>query len=210
MRRVWRQCTLAFLPLLQACGSDSVPEVTGKDTSDRSVEAILNRTIYTSLDPQTLAAIPDEDLEQAVADYVFTKLKGLHSQEEEEQALSELSEGARALYYTWVVETEVNNGGFNQYYWNTGGKDATEAVDAFEFFGAKQHAALMREANELRAAEAEAIAEFEKLMTLEAFSETSKITKLGPLDDRFYQIEGGLSALRIAKIRKSPELFSGT
>ena len=35
------------------------------------------------------------------------------------------------------------------------------------------------------------------------------VSKLGPLDERFYGLDENLSALRIAKIRASPELFSG-
>jgi hypothetical protein len=42
--------------------------------------------------------------------------------------------GVRALYVTWEVEAEVNNGGFHQYYWNTGDRYSEQAVDGFEFF----------------------------------------------------------------------------
>jgi hypothetical protein len=177
------------------------------ESIEAAFEAFRNRTTYTSLDPETLASIPDDDLEQAVVDYIFSKLEDHYDQEE--QIISALPAGARALYLTWIVEAEVNNGGFNQYYWNTGGCFAAEAVTAFRFFGAHEHAALMQEANAVRAAEADAISEFEEQGTLEAFSESYEVSKLGPLDERFYQLGEGLSTLRIAKIRELPEEFSG-
>jgi len=75
----------------------------------------------------------------------------------------------------------MTHGGFNQYYYNTDGKFAEAAVAAFEFFGAKEHANPMREANAIRRAEAAAMARFKDAGTIEAFSESYKHTKLSPL-----------------------------
>ena len=40
---------------------------------ERRMEEFNNRTIYTSLDLETLASIPDDKLEQAIIDYIYTK-----------------------------------------------------------------------------------------------------------------------------------------
>ncbi|HEU4387012.1 MAG TPA: DUF4375 domain-containing protein [Blastocatellia bacterium] len=172
-----------------------------------SIEEFRNRKIYSALDSATLRAIPDSDIEQAVIDYVSTKLEGNYDREM--QIVNGLAPGTRALYLTWVVEGEVNNGGFNQYYYNTDGKFSEQATAAFEFFGAVEHAGLMREANAVRAAEEQRMAKYKDRGTLEAFSESYQETNLGPLDDRFYQLKEDLSALRIARIRSSPEMFEG-
>jgi len=172
-----------------------------------SLEAFANRKIYAQLDPPTLRSVADADVEQAIIDYVISQLDGHY--DEEVEIVRGLSTGVRATYLTWIVEAEVNNGGFNQYYFNTDGKFAAEAVDAFEYFGATQHAALMREANEVRASEAAEMAKFKERGSLEAFSESYEHTKLGPLDDRFYRLAENLSQLRIARIRRMPEQFSG-
>ena len=172
-----------------------------------SSDAFANRKIYSQLDPATLRSVADADLEQAIIDYVISKLDGHY--DEEVAIVGALSTGVRATYLTWIVEAEVNNGGFNQYYYNSGGKFAVEAVDAFEYFGATQHAALMREANAVRASEAAELAKFKDRGSLEAFSESYEHTKLGPLDDRFYRLAESLSQLRIARIRLTPEQFSG-
>lgn len=103
----------------------------------------------------------------------------------------------------------MNNGGFNQYYFNTDGAFASDAVAAFEYFGAREHAGLMKEANAVRAAEAAEMAKFKARGTIEAFSESYEHSRLGPLDDRFYKLTENLSQLRIARIRQKPDEFAG-
>ena len=203
---------MRYIPLLLVaafalgCSQSSDPEYTMDDSIRKSLDDFKNRTIYTTLDVDTLRNVPDEDLEQVIVDYVVQKLE---SGFDEDTVLRSLSDGNRALWLTWIVEGEVNNGGFNQYYWNTDGKHSVEAVTSFEFFSASKHASLMREANATRKEEAATIREFEDKNTLEAFSDSYQASKLGPLDDKFYGLSEDLSALRIAKIRTDPELFTG-
>lgn len=172
-----------------------------------ALDAFANRKIYSTLDANVLRSIKDDDVEQAVMDYAFSKLDGHDDQEE--AVLAGLPPGVRALFHTWIVDAEVSNGGFNQYYFNTESEHAEAAVEAFEFFGAPQHASLMKEANAIWSREKSEMAKFKDAGTLEAFSESYEHTNLGPLDDRFYKLPEDLSRLRIARIRQSPELFSG-
>ena len=155
--------------------------------------------------PPNLAAIADDQVEYAILDYVYARMNG---HDEEAEILATLPSGIRALYVTAGVEDEVNNGGFNQYYWNSTGQFADQAVAAFEFFGAHEHAELMREANRIHAAEKAEIEKFKEQGTLQAFSDSYKVSKLGPLDERFYKMDENLSALRVAKIRSDPALFT--
>jgi hypothetical protein len=188
------------------CSEPSVRKPVMSDSMRKSIEDFNNRKIYRTLDVETLRGIPDDELEQAIVDYVVGKLE---ANADEDAVLKSLSEGNRALWLTWAVEAEVNNGGFSQYYFNSAGKQASEAAAAFDFFAAPEHAALMREANAVRQKEAAGMREHEAEHTLESFSESREVSKLGPLDDRFYALKEDLSALRIAKIRQSPELFLG-
>jgi hypothetical protein len=52
------------------------------------------------------------------------------------EAAPDLPPGVRAVYATWEVEAQVGNGGFDQYFENTDGALADEAVLAFRLFGA--------------------------------------------------------------------------
>jgi hypothetical protein len=177
------------------------------DSIRKLIDEFQNRQTYRTLDRSVLAAIPDDKVERAIADYLYAKLDGRYRDEVE--IVSTLPVGMRALYLTRSVEAEVGNGGFNQYYWNSARQLAHDAVAAFEFFSAHEHAQLMREANRARALEQAEIDEFKHRGTLGAFSDSYEVSRLAPLDARFRKLKENLSALRIAKIRSAPLLFCG-
>ena len=114
----------------------------------------------------------------------------------------------KAFYLTWVVEGEVNNGGFNQLYWNGYGYYANDALQAFIFFGAKEHANIMSEAITIRKKESVFISLLKIIGTTRAFSYSYKISKLNIADAKFYNINESLSSLRVAKIRENPNFFA--
>lgn len=61
--------------------------------------------------------------------------------------LAALSCAEAAAVGIWLLDVEVNNGGFHQYYFNTGGELATLTVRALQSIGATQTAALLDAAN---------------------------------------------------------------
>ena len=192
--------------LVIGCSDSKEQEKTMNDLPQGFFEEIKNRKVYTTLDVETLSALPDEKLNLVIIDYVVHKLK---TGSDDGAVIGSLSEGVRAFWLTSIVEGEVYNGGFNQYYWNTEGRYSSEAVTAFEFFSATEHAMLMREANAMRAQESATIKKYEESDTVEAFSESYKVSNLGLLDTRFYALTENLYALRIARIREEPALFVG-
>lgn len=205
-----RSLFIAFVLVttIVACADRSNPIQTSMDAElSKSMQDFNNRTRYRVLDIPTLKAIPDEKVEQAVMDYVDYKIGGNYSHES--AIVDALSPGVRALYVTWLLEAEVNNGGFNQYFWNSAGQFAHLAPESLDFFGAMEHAALMREAISVRTAEAQTMSEFKRQGTLEAFSASYKHTKLNTLDEKFFQMKEKITPLRIAKIRSHPEMFLG-
>jgi uncharacterized protein DUF4375 len=156
--------------------------------------------IHRALDAEMLASIPDDQVELAIIEHINEKLEGHY--EDEEKIVAALPEGARALYLTWELESEVYNGGFGQYYVNSAGLFAEDAVGALEFFAAGKHAEVLRKANQINAAEKARAGGVS-----EDFSE-SYAFELDELDGAFYSVEENLSVLRIAKIRSEPALFS--
>jgi len=166
-----------------------------------------NHKIYTQLDVKTIASIPDNELEITIMEHVSTRFNKNWTNEYE--VVSAMSPGIRAVYSTMVVESEVDNGGFNQFYWNSSNLFAKEAVEDFERLGAKPFAELMKEANAIRESEKARMQEFKKEDTMEAFSESYKYTKLNELDEKFYKLNENeiLSKLRIKYIREHPEEF---
>jgi len=177
------------------------------DDIKKSMEEFTNRTIYHELNAEILAGIPDDKLEQAVIDYVEIKIGDRY--EREKVIVSGLSPGFMIVYATWGLDAEVNNGGFNQYFWNSTGEFAEEALAGFRAIEAPAHAALVSRAIEAERQVHGRIQELKASGTLEAFLESYKSNPLNELDDQFYALKEDISALRIAFIRAHPELFVG-
>jgi hypothetical protein len=117
------------------------------------------------------------------------------------EIVSEWTPGMQMLYTTWLLEGEVNNGGFNQYFWNTEGKTADMALAGYRLVGAEAYADVVRRAIATQKEEAEMMQEFKAKGTLEAFSESYEHTKLSSLDEEFYDLQEDVSALRVKYIR---------
>ena len=174
---------------------------------DQMVKAHESRTIYRRLDRATLQAMPDDRLELAVIDYIHAKLA--YDQDLDDQTIMALSPALRGLYATWELEAEVNNGGFNQFFWNSSGRWAEQAVLGFRLFGAEEHARIAAEAIEVYAREKAAQDKLKAENSAAAFVESYEHTDLGALDTRFYNVAEDLGALRIAYIRAHPDEFTG-
>ena len=171
---------------------------------DRSIEEFENRKKYTHFDQQTLYEIPDNDLELAILDYVDYKIG--EDYENKHSIVTNLSKGFQAVYTTWWVDAEVNNGGFNQYFWNCG-QFAIEAIEGFRVIGARKLSELMKKAVESVIEEIPEMKKYYKLNTPEAFSESYDHTDLNKLDEQYYTLSEDLSVLRIKYIRANPHLF---
>ena len=178
-----------------------------EDELQRSIDEFNNRTIYPSLDPDIIASIPDNDLEQAIVDYVFTKIGD--DWDNQIEIVDSLNVHFRGVFATWWLEAEVNNGGFNQYFWNTYGYWVKDAIAAFYDYGADNYAEVVKKAVSKFLVEAKTHNKFRELGTLEAFSESYRHTELGNLDNEFWDIDEDLSKLRISYIRNYPEKFIG-
>lgn len=61
-------------------------------------------------------------------------------------SISALSGPERVVYVTQMLELEVNNGGFSQYFFNSSGNEANELVDAYIQLGAPKTAAICQRA----------------------------------------------------------------
>lgn len=155
------------------------------------------------LDEFALASAADHEIERLIIDYVDTRLANRNEDEDEVRVVNELPPAVRALYLTWTVESEVINGGFVRYFWNWSGRFANDAVAAFEFFSAREHSRLMREANRVYAEECGTsyVSDGRELI------DANESWRLQLLEDYFHQMDESLSTLRIDKIRANPEAF---
>jgi len=173
---------------------------------EASMKAFENRKRYQTLTADTLKAIADDDLEMALIDFVNCKVE--KSGKPERDVFNGLSPGFRAVFATWILEGEVNNGGFNQFFWNSSGDYAADAVAGYDLIGVPAYARLMRRAIAIRDADRARTQSFKDRGTLEAFSESYQNNRLSKLDDEFYKL-GDLSAARIKFVRAHPGMFVG-
>lgn len=127
--------------------------------------------------------------------------------------LASLTEGARFLYLTCIADGQVSNGGYAQLYQNGYGRFSEDFVEAFDYFGAREHASLTRAANKVYDSNRRLIwwhglrIASTLRRTLGTNSLSSKLPALDLLDSAFYEAEDELNVVRLAKIRNSPESF---
>lgn len=159
-----------------------------------------------SLTREALEAVPDEELELAIIDFISDyKIKKNYSNAY--KIVTGLPKGLQYMYATWWLEAEVYNGGFNQYFFNSAGQFVREALEGCRVFGAVQHAALLEEAIAIYQEEEELHSKVKEEGTLEAFSQSYEETRLNEVDTRFYSMDENMSQLRVQYIRSHVEQF---
>ena len=176
------------------------------DKMQKLFEDFEKRTIYKVLTVDIIKNIKDENLEQAIIDNIQTKFNKDFSNEEE--VVRSLSEGKKAIYVTWILEAEVNNGGFNQFYFNSSGQLADLGEDAFKTIGASQFADLVAQANSIYDVTKENLEKYND-GTIESFSKSYDQNPLNDLDDKFYKLykHEPLDQIKVQYIRNNVKEF---
>jgi hypothetical protein len=106
------------------------------------------------------------------------------------------------------VDAEVNNGGFNQFFFNPAGQHAGDALAGYELLGAEDYAVVMRAAIATFEIERERLAPFYEEGTLESFSASYEVTELGEVDQRYYALGDQIYNVWAGVVRARPELFA--
>jgi hypothetical protein len=174
---------------------------------EKSVDEFNNRKIYKKLTPEIITTIPDDKLEQAIMDNIDTYFE--NGEHYTLNKISKLTKGQQAVFSTWWLEAEVNNGGFNQFYFNSSGQYAEMAEIGFKTIGAEKFSELTLRANNIFTENKERLEEFDD-GTMESFSESYKDNPLNDLDTEFYKLydSENISDLRIKYIRENNKEFT--
>lgn len=157
------------------------------------------------LTAELLASLATDEIDEAMVHHVALKV-GRHRGREAE-IVRALPRGVQAIYTTWLVDAEVNNGGFNQFFYNPSGQFAGDALVGYELLGAEEYASVMRVAIAMREIERERMAPFYDANTLEAFSKSYEHTELHEVDQRYYALGDRIYDIWAATVRDRPELF---
>ncbi len=195
------------------CKSDKKPDSKSKtdqemqDLIDKSFEEFNNRKIYETLTAEIIDNTEDDKLLQTIFDNIETNFK--EGEQYTLDKISKLTKGKQAIFSIWMLQAEVNNGGFNQFYYNSSGQFSEMAKDGLEFIGAGKFAELVEKAN-MTYSKIKGELESKDDGTIESFSESYEDNPLNDFDNKFYELEESenLDSLQILFIRKNKEEFT--
>lgn len=128
-----------------------------------------------------------------------------------ESDLSGLNEAELAVHHTWTVDMEVQNGGFNQYFFNKGVRYIEAVCRAYTLVGATAHLDLFEEAVEqldfIADAHGRAAGQPSVEKLLAEFSRSYQDNPLNELDNRYYQLNPTIEKILVDFIRRNPDGF---
>ena len=150
----------------------------------------------------------DAETDDEVSEMVYSALisRAVGTDKEQYAITKSWNQGLQMLLATQLLDDEVNNGGFNQYFFNSSGQWAMEAIEGFRLIGAEERAELVKAAVDQFFADAPKLKQYYKDHTLESFSESYKHTDLGRLDKRWYAAPD-FHLARTKYIRSHPDEF---
>lgn len=174
----------------------------------KSTEKFNNRPVHSSLTAEVIDNTSDEDLLQTVFDDLTRKLP--KDYEKEKQTVLGWTKSQQAIYVIWVFEGEVNNGGFNQFYYNSSGQFADLVPGALRLIGANRFADLAGKANKTYLKEYKRITKYQDGST-EGFSKSYEDNPLDKFDDTFYGLykKENLQQLQVDFVRRNKQDFIG-
>ena len=161
---------------------------------------------FRELTPTLLNSLASDEVGDAIVQHVALQVDAL-GEENREDIVRRLAPGARAVYTTWLVDIEVNNGGFNQFFFNSYGRFAGAALAGYELLGAENYAMVMRAAIATHEAERQTVAPYYDEHTLESFGESYKHTALGEVDQRYYALGDKIYDVWAHFVRERADLF---
>ena len=130
-----------------------------------------------------------------------SKQTGFGKQEFAEQSLPQ-----KVFSAIWAVESEVNNGGFSQYFINSSAESASFVVEALETIGAPKTASICSRAI-ATAFPTGLPATVEVIRSIAADFPDEILEKLETLDQEFFAYPHNLTDLLFAYVSRHPEEF---
>src|SRR5688572_10269897 len=161
---------------------------------------------FRDLSPEVLAGVSADDVGDVIVQHVALAVAE-QGEDASDAVVEALPSGIQAVYTTWLVDADVNNGGFNQFFFNPYGHFAGLALAGYELMGAEEYAAVMRAAVATHETERDTMAQYYEPGTLESFSESYEHTQLGEADQRYYALGDRIYDIWATFVRRRPELF---
>jgi len=172
--------------ILQALGLSKKEEKGPYDDILQSVRDFQNRPIHKELTAEIIDNAPDDNLLQIVFDNLNAKIP--EDYDKHYETVMSWNKSRQAIYFTWCLEGDVVNGGFNQFYFNSNGKFYRFIPDALRLLGFTSFAELVQQANDTYEKDYAKITE-DQDGTLEGFAESYEDNPLNVYDKLFYELQ---------------------
>jgi hypothetical protein len=173
----------------------------------KKLSEFKNRKIYKELNREIIKFIPDDDLTQAIHDFIGLKIN--QDWEQDTELVPRLGPGFSAVYFLSLLDAEVNNGGFYQFFYNCGRDSVVRAKEGADLLGLGGLSSVISEALRIEESEREKIGRVKAEGSLEAFFESYKDISFETADEAFMALNLDLYQERVRFIRKCSELFEG-
>jgi len=173
---------------------------------EESVKRLNKLSATSAVTLELLDTLSDDDIAYAV----FSSLengrlaKNITSTVEYSE---QLPPGPRMVYTAQLVDIDVPNGGFVQLFWNQDSRIVELAIGAFELMGAPKTAQLVSRALARFREEQELHARQRATGSLQGFSDTYSLSKLGEFDVEYWEHVDHHRDLIVRYIRAHPEEF---
>lgn len=185
-----------MLSLIVLMGSAAFPANNVMGTLAESFQ----ETERSSMDIKEIFAITDpSQFSGEITQYLYEKTS--YSED-----LSPLNEWELTVYFVEELQSEVMNGGFDQYFINSSGDHWQEAVTACEAIGAIQTAELLRKASQAYGCELPKDRE-EREEAIESNAKDGYDEELSALDSIFYAYEENVDALIFDYCQQHQKMF---
>jgi hypothetical protein len=190
MRSQFLYVVIAILIFKLSACVDRNTETDSIDSGDAMKEFRNNIESNRILTIQILDSTADNNLENKI-------IANIHSKQDvnlanDKEVIPTLSKPRQAIFYIYLVEGEVNNGGFDQFYLNhfinsDGSYMFDKTSEAFQLIGAKKFAEIVNQANAIYKTDQKNFIDkrglFDKLD--QAFYDTYKVEDLDDLKIKF-------------------------
>lgn len=175
--------------------------------SERTKQNNNKPSMQTPLTEQIIDTTSDNMLLEVVYDNLFRKLSAAYDKEYE--IVLSWNKSRQAIYMISRLEAEVNNGGYNQFYFNSSGQFAAALPEALKLVGATKFADLTARANSTFEKEKSQITE-DQDGTVEGFSKSYENNPLNKFDKEFYKLNDveNLQKIQVDYIRKNKKEFT--
>jgi len=167
---------------------------------------------YKELSLELLAALPDDELEQAILDYIFGKFTNARNAEMRLEIISSMPSGFQMIWFTDEFLLSVLHGGFNEFFYNGSDEITQMTFQYLEMIGATKYYELLKQAVEAHQEEMHnpVMQELYSKQTLHGYSESYKLSSLKEYDDRFIKLGFRLDGLKVQYIRSNLQSFVGS